>query len=81
MMSWKFVNYVLQDVGIPGKIRKIMMESISFMKINVFWKGKRRDYFSIKKGLRQGDPISLYLFFLCMDQLSHLTSEIARQSK
>lgn len=42
---------------------------------NVLWNGCTSDYFCPKKGRRQGDPISLYLFVLCIDKLSHLISD------
>lgn len=43
--------------------------------MNIQWNGAGGDTFYPKKGLRQGDPISPYLFVLCIDKSSHLILE------
>ena len=43
--------------------------------MNHFWNETKLEDFKPTKGIRQGDPIFLYLFVLCMDKLSHLIME------
>jgi len=48
------------------------MHSVTDFESNVKWNGARADYFRPQRGICRGDPISPYLFVLCMDKLSHM---------
>jgi hypothetical protein len=48
------------------------MHAVTSVETNVKWNGARSDYFRPQRGIRQGDPISPYIFVMCIDKLSHL---------
>lgn len=75
MFNWSFVSNVLMEIGLPDNIFKVIMSAITPVNMAVLWKEKKGSYFAMQKGLRQGDPISLFLFVLCMEKLTHLIQD------
>ncbi|PNX94786.1 ribonuclease H [Trifolium pratense] len=59
----------------------VIMNCVTSVKSNVLWNGNRSSFFSPQCGIRQGDPMSPYLFVLCMDKLSHLITEAIEDGK
>jgi hypothetical protein len=61
-------------VGLPENVINLIMHMVTSVETNVKWNGARADYFRPQRGIRQSDPISPYLFAMCIDKLSHLIS-------
>ena len=51
------------------------MSCVSTMSMSILFNGEALDPIFPSRGIRQGDPISLYLFILCMDYLRQLIEE------
>lgn len=49
---------------------------VSLVTLRVLWKGDKGDFYEAMKGLHQGDPLSPYMFVMCMDKLSHLINDV-----
>jgi signal recognition particle subunit SEC65 len=80
-LSWEFIYRVLLEIKIPDEMINIIMQCVTSVKSNVLWNGSRSEFFNPQCGIRQGDPMSPYLFVLCMDKLSHLIAEAIEEGR
>lgn len=69
-VDWNFLHGCLEEFGFPPIITKLIMHCVSSSSLSIIWNGKRLPYFSPTRGLQQGDPLSPYLFMICMEKLS-----------
>ena len=74
-LEWSFIHNVLLAIRFPPNLIKIIMSCISTSSISVLVNGNALDAFYPSKGIRQGDPLSPYLFILCMEYLGNLIKE------
>ena len=73
-LNWGFIEDTLKDVGIPIKMLSVIMRCISSSSVRLLWNGQPTDEFLPSRGIRQGNPLSPYIFVLCMERLAHLIS-------
>lgn len=66
------------EVGLPRSLVLVILNCVSSTSFQIFWNGVVKDEFKPLHGLRRGDPLSPYLFVLCMERLGHLIDDVVR---
>ena len=80
-LRWDFLEDTLRAAGLSeGWVRRIM-ECVSGPSMSILWNGEKTDSFKPSRGLRQGDPLSPYLFVLCMERLCHMIDRAVMDKK
>ncbi|KAK3221018.1 hypothetical protein Dsin_014988 [Dipteronia sinensis] len=74
-LQWHFIQKVLNDIGIEGNLNRLIMNCVSSVQFKVIMNGETSNNFRPKSGIRQCDPLSPYLFVLCMEKLSHIINQ------
>jgi hypothetical protein len=59
----------------PPKVISFIMYGISSSSNTILWNESQTEAFSPARGLRQGGPLSPYLFVLCMERLGAMISK------
>ncbi|XP_074318184.1 uncharacterized protein LOC141654978 [Silene latifolia] len=71
-LNWNFVKCTLLSMNFPSKFVQLIMNCISSVSYEVLINGSPGKSFRPKTGIRQGDPMSPYIFALCTEVLSQL---------
>jgi len=69
-VRWYFLKSCLHDFGFPDITIKLIMHCVTLSTFSVLWNGNKMPPFKPTHGLGQGEPLSPYLFILCMEKLS-----------
>ena len=74
-LEWSFIRDMLFKANLPEDLIGIIMSCISTISTEILVNGEALEPIYPSRGIRQGDPLSPYMFILCMDYLGQLIQE------
>lgn len=79
-VEWSFLERVIQKMGFSSAWIRQIMVCLSSVSFSFKMKGSITGCVLPTRGLRQCDPISPYLFLLCVNAFSLLLTKVAREN-
>ncbi|GJX56798.1 RNA-directed DNA polymerase, eukaryota, reverse transcriptase zinc-binding domain protein [Tanacetum coccineum] len=79
-VSWRYLDYMLCKLGFGLSWRSWIKACLESSRTSILINGSPTSEFNVKRGLRQGDPLSPFLFIIIMEGLHvALTDSVLKQ--
>lgn len=69
-INWHYIRKVLEDFGFNKDCKKWIMVMVSVAFFSILLNGSPSSIINPSRGIRQGDPLSAFLFFIMAEGLS-----------
>ena len=73
-VEWGFLRSIMTQLSFDVGWVELIMACVTSLRYQVRLNNSLSDYFAPTRGLRQGDPLSPYLFLFCAEGLTSLIS-------
>ena len=74
-VEWVYVLKIMDEMGFDKKWIQLISECISTVSYSLLVNGEPSSVIKPTRGIRQGDPLSPYLFLLCLEGLTQLIKQ------
>lgn len=78
-VEWKFLEAVLTKLGFHHKVVSLFMACVTTVSYQIAHAGRIFGEIIPSRGIRQGDPLSSYLFLICMEGFTALINDYERR--
>jgi hypothetical protein len=79
-VEWNYLQEIMLKLGFSASWVELVMRLVTTVSFSVLFNGSPKEEFRPTRGIRQGDPISPYLFLLVAEGLSCLLKSSERSS-
>jgi len=79
-VDWGYLDVVMERMSFPVLWRKWIKECVSTATASVLVNGSPTDEFPLERGLRQGDPLSPFLFLIAAEGLHILMKSVVERN-
>lgn len=69
------------QMNLPYLLVNVIMQCVSTASMQVLWNGEPTQSLTPSRGIRQGGPLSPYLFVMCMERLYQTIEEAIASNK
>jgi len=80
-LEWDFIIQCLQELGFHPQWISWTKECLTIVSFSILVNGEPCGLFTPTRGIRQGDPLSPFIFIICMEALTYRLLQKANQPK